>query len=239
MLKFSQDGYGVSHQQVDYWLNNRSDIASLYKSERHFFTKIIGKVGSVLDIGCAAGGSCLFSRELSPSVQYTGVDINQALINAAKLRFQNLKDTNFIQFDGYHLPFPNRAFDFIFSFGVFHHLPAWKEMAMEAIRVSRKYVLFDLRIWSKESLVNSEKSFQKISLNETWDGKTIIQYNIQSFNELFLFAKEMNESGINVKIFGYYGKPTELAVTPATELLMCAVLLELNAENPTLEFEIE
>ncbi len=237
-MKFSQDGYGVSNQQIDYWLNNRSDIASLYKSEKHFFTEIILKVDSVLDIGCAAGGSCLFSRELSPKIKYTGVDINKALIDAAKLRFQNLKDTTFIQFDGSNLPFQDQSFDFIFSFGVFHHLPNWKEMAIEAIRVSKKYVLFDLRIWSKESLVNSEKSFQKISLNETWDGKTIIQYNIQSYNELFLFAKEMCENGISVKLFGYYGKPTELAVTPATELLMCAVLLEVNSQNPTLEFEI-
>lgn len=239
-MEFNQSGYGSSTNGTEYWSTHRSKISDLYKSEQHFFNPTISKVGSVLDLGCAAGGSLCFTRELNPTIEYTGLDISEELITIAKARFHNEKDAKFVHFDGDILPVESNSVEFLFSFGVFHHLNDWKKMAHEVLRVSSKFVLFDLRLWSKESLVGSPLSYQKIALGEAeWDGKTIIQYNIQSFNEVFDFCSSLKEQSISSGLYGYYAKPTEFAVTPAKKVLMLAVLLEKNSSHPTIEMHIE
>ncbi len=239
-MEFNQTGYGSSINGIEYWSTHRSKISDLYKSEQHFFNPTIVKVKSAMDLGCAAGGSLCFSRELNPEVKYTGIDISADLIAIAKKRFSNEKDANFHHFGGESLPVQDNSVDFIFSFGVFHHLNDWKKMANEVLRASSKYVLFDLRLWAQESLVSSPTSYQKIALGEEeWDGKTIIQYNIQSFDEVLAFVSDLKERSISSKLYGYYAKPTQFAVTPAEKVLMLAVLLEKNSPHPSVEFIIE
>lgn len=238
-MEFCKTGYGSSEEALEYWSTHRSKISELYRSEQHFFAKILPTVGSVLDLGCAAGGSLLFSRELNPNVKYTGLDISQELISVAKKRFQSEKFVEFMYFDGEALPKDSSSVDLCFSFGVFHHLANWQVMAEEFLRVSSKYVLFDLRLWDQPSLINDKNSFQKIALGGEWDGKTVVPYNIQSFNEVFEYCSNLKEHYISTKLFGYYAKPTPLAVTPAQKVLMLAVLLEKNVKNPTIELLVD
>lgn len=239
-MEFNQSGYGATKAGTDYWSTHRSKISDLYKSEQHFFNQTIAKVKSVLDVGCAAGGSLCFARELNQDVHYFGADVSSELIEIAKARFQSEKNANFFHYNGENLPLKNNQVDFAFSFGVFHHLSDWKKTARELLRVSNEYVLFDLRLWPFDSLVGSPKSFQKIALGESeWDGKTVIQYNVLSFNEVFAFFEELKKESISTKLYGYYTKPTHFAVTPAKEVLMLAVLLEKNQKNPTLEVLFE
>lgn len=238
-MEFNQNGYGASPDEVEYWSTHRSKISDLYKSEKHFFTSTIPKAESVLDIGCAAGGSLLFSRELKPNLSYYGIDISQELINIAKKRFQSERDVQFKHFNGEHIPVEDNSIDLVFSFGVFHHLGDWKKMALEALRVSKQFVLFDIRVWDQDSLVGSANSYQKIALSGKWDGKTIIQYNIQSFNEIFNFLNFLKANSISSRLFGYYAPPTELAITPAKKVLMLAVLLEKNQSNASIELRID
>ena len=55
-MQIKKDGYGRDHESVGYWLNHRSSIGELYKSELHFFEYAMRQSKRVLDIGCAAGG---------------------------------------------------------------------------------------------------------------------------------------------------------------------------------------
>lgn len=239
-MEFNQSGYGSSANGTEYWSTHRSKISDLYKSEQHFFIPTMSKVKSVLDLGCAAGGGLRFTRELNPTVEYTGLDISEELIAIAEKRFSNESNARFINFDGINLPVESNSVEFLFSFGVFHHLTDWKKMTHETLRVSSRFVLFDLRLWSNESLTGSPISYQKIALGEEdWDGKTVIQYNIQSFNELFAFLTSLKEKFISSRLYGYYTKPTHFATTPAKEVLMLAVLLEKNTFTPRIEIMIE
>lgn len=239
-MEFNQSGYGASAGGAEYWSAHRSKVSDLYKSEQHFFKLIAPKVKSVLDIGCAAGGSLSFSRELNPGVSYTGVDISEELIHIAKKRFEQESNAKFIHFNGENLPLSQDAVDFSFSFGVFHHLNDWKKMTHEVLRVSKKFVLFDLRLWEEDSLIGSPDSYQKIALGEEeWDGKTIIQYNIQSYNEVFTFLSQLKDQSISSHLYGYYAKPTIFAVTPAKKVLMLAVLLEKNTSHPEIRMKLE
>lgn len=239
-MKFNQSGYGASKAGTDYWSTHRSKISDLYKSEQYFFNEKITKVKSALDIGCAAGGSLCFARELNPTIEYFGADISEELIEIAKSRFSQEKNVNFLHYDGENIPLMNNHVEFTFSFGVFHHLNDWKKTARELLRVSSDCVLFDLRLWPFESLVGDPKSYQKIALGESeWDGKTVIQYNLISFNEAFRFFEELKKESISVRLYGYNTKPTQFAVTPANEVLMLAVLLEKNQEKAKLELLLD
>lgn len=238
-MEFSKTGYGLTNEAQEYWSTHRSKISDLYRSEKHFFVKVLPEIRSVLDLGCAAGGSLLFSRELNPTVGYTGVDISPELVLAAQNRFKTESNVEFLSYDGTKIPKVDSSVDFCFSFGVFHHLPDWKWMAGEFLRVSSRYSLFDLRVWEESSLINDRNSFQKIALGEEWDGKTVVPYNIQSFNEVFNFCSNLLVNKVSTKLFGYYSRPTSLAITPAEKVLMLAVLFEKNVEKPTIELLIE
>ena len=239
-MKIKKDGYGKDMASVDYWLLNRNKLSDLYRSESYFFTKIVKSCHNILDIGCAAGGGALFSRELNKRLEYIGIDVSKNLISAAAKHFATLPDTKFLLFDGEKIPMQNISIDLVFSFGVFHHLNHWKEMLFEALRVSRKYVLFDMRVWDHDSIVGDDRSYQKLGLGEfEWDGESVIPYNIISFNEISALVNKLNLSGISCKAFGYYQAPTYLAQTLTDRVLMLSILLEKSAEKPTFELLIE
>ena len=235
-MKVKIDGYGKDKESIDYWLNNRKKLSDLYRSEAHFFQNVIMSCTSVLDIGCAAGGSALFTREAKIDINYVGIDVSKELVQAATNNFSKMPKTIFMYYDGKNIPLQSNSIDFVFSFGVFHHLDHWRDILSEALRVSSKYVLFDLRLWSQESMVGDMRSYQKLALGGSWDGESILPYNIISFNEFGLLARDMNQLKISCKAFGYYQKPTSLAVTPAKEILMLSILLEKDVDYPTFEF---
>lgn len=238
-MQIKEDGYGQTAEAVEYWINHRSKISDLYDSEKHFFVESAKNASSLLDIGCAAGGSALFSRELNANAKYIGIDISSEMITSATARLKHLPNTDFLHFDGYKIPLKNNEVDFSFSFGVFHHLNHWKEMVQEILRVSKNEALFDIRLWENATLIDSSVSYQKLALDGEWDQVSIIPYNIISLTDFYLLAKELKAMGISTKAYGYYQKPTYLAVTPAKEVLMLSVLLIKNQANPKIEFEIK
>jgi hypothetical protein len=79
-------------------------------------------------------------------------------------------------------------------------------------------------------------SYQKIALAGEWDKKSVIPYNLVSFNELFGFFKYLKNDGLDISVFGYWGKPTDLAVTPANEVFMTSILIEKNNAQPEIRF---
>ncbi len=237
-MRIKEAGYGQTDSAVEYWINNRCRVADLYPSERHFFVPAMKTAAKVLDIGCAAGGSAFFCRELRPQVQYIGLDNSAELIQAARQQTQNMTGVEFHQYDGYKIPFEDGQIDFCFSFGVFHHLNHWHEMMVEAVRVSSDKILFDIRMWDQETLIDSKISYQKLALGSDWDQESIIPYNLISRKEVEDLAQNLNKKGIDVKCYGYKRPPTELAVTPAREVYMLSVLLQKNSRKPKFEMQI-
>lgn len=90
----------------------------------------------------------------------------------------HLPNTKFIHFDGELIPMTNSSFDLFFSFGVFHHLDNWQKMLLDALKVSKRFILFDIRVCREKSIVAKENSFQKLALGGSWQGNSIISYNI-------------------------------------------------------------
>jgi SAM-dependent methyltransferase len=231
--------YGKNTEEVNFWVNSRHKIEDLYKSERFFFEKIAKEVKTTLDYGCAAGSSYFILKEINPSSSYIGVDISPALIEKAKKRFVDYQNVDFIHLEKENIPLDKNAVEFSFSFGVMHHVKDWKKTARELLRVSEKYVLFDVRLWTNESVINSEKSVQKICLGGDWDGVNVAPYNIFSFNDFIEFATELKKEGVSVCCYGYPGGVTKDAITFADEVCMVAVLLEKSSNEPKINILIE
>lgn len=88
----------------------------------------------ILDFGC---GDLTFANELkkkNKDLDIIGVDI---------IEFPDrVKNIKFIKYDGYRLPFKDKAFDTAISFYVFHHCPSVEKALIECMRVAKKRVIF-------------------------------------------------------------------------------------------------
>lgn len=81
-----------------------------------------GKLG--LDVGCGAGRHAMQASQRGAEI--VAVDLSQA-VDAARHNNHANKMVHIIQADIYNLPFKPGIFDFIYSLGVLHHLPAPEE----------------------------------------------------------------------------------------------------------------
>ena len=77
-----------------------------------------GKVG--LEAGC--GGGTDLARIASGNARLIGVDLSEGVETAARVT-RHLPNVRVVQADIHQLPFKPSSFDFIYSFGVLHHLP--------------------------------------------------------------------------------------------------------------------
>jgi len=111
----TQSRFGYEWIQFDdYACDNFSEF--IKPLSEGFFS---GKLG--LDVGCGAGRHIKGASQLGAEV--IGVDLSQA-VDAAYQNNVTSNNVHIVQADAYHLPFKSETFDFIYSLGVLHHMPA-------------------------------------------------------------------------------------------------------------------
>ncbi len=91
----------------------------------------------VLEVGVGMGADYL--QWLKAGAQATGVDISRESIERARLRCElaGYRDADLRLADAENLPFPDRNFDVVYSYGVMHHSPNTPQCIQEALRVLR------------------------------------------------------------------------------------------------------
>lgn len=228
--------YGLNKNSVDYWETHRNKISDLYYSEEYFFIPTVKKIKSVLDLGCAAGGFASIVRAIKDNVSYLGLDVSDFLIERAKLLHPN---ASFMLYNGYLLPDVLTDYDLVFSFGVLHHVPDWRQLVSQMLQYSNKYVLFDLRLTLDATINDINISYQKMQFNQEWDGHTVVPYVVNNIKEVIEGLLSLKCSNDTVNVFGYQLPPTELAVTTYRKVLMTSILIEKNSESPGLVCNIK
>lgn len=90
--------------------------------------------GRLLDAGCGKGIDTLRLAERSGRL-VVGVDISTAGVAQARSRTRHLPNAHIVRADLERLPLQGEQFDFVYSYGVLHHLPHPDAALAELVRV--------------------------------------------------------------------------------------------------------
>jgi len=94
-----------------------------------------GSIG--LDLGCGCGWDIFVMAKENPSVRIIGIDISDGVYNALKL-CREFNNVNILKASTTDLPLKREFYDFVYSFGVLHHVPDYKRGLLEVNRVLKK-----------------------------------------------------------------------------------------------------
>lgn len=145
------DTPGIAHEVHRLWQN---DPESLYRiTMSYHISKFLRKGDTYLDVGCGSGFFYKWFRKFS-DVDYTGVDTSEEMLAIARMAHPGVK---FLKGDGYHLDFPDNAFEIVACVDVMQHVPDIVTMIRELKRVARRAIIFTLRIVDK-----TEKGWEDI-----------------------------------------------------------------------------
>ena len=124
----------------------------------------------VLEIGCGLG--FMASLWASNGANLTAVDLNPVSIAQTKLRFkQNDLNCKIILADARNLPFSNKSFDYVYSWGVLHHSTKLQDSFKEIARClkgggeigvmlyNRRSILYGYEILYREGFLNLESRY--------------------------------------------------------------------------------
>jgi ubiquinone/menaquinone biosynthesis C-methylase UbiE len=192
-----------SKKIVSYFYNNRSTFNSLYKGEKYLISKYVKKNDTVLDIGCAQGGLFKILKKKFSNIDYTGLDFNKEMINLAK---KKIDKKNFFLFKGKnYYSFFKKRFDVVIIFGILHLNTNWKSILINAYKVAKKKVLFDLRFASNQN--SNLKNY--LSLNfDNRSKKFSIPYLLVEKKETIKFFKDKFRNS-TIDNYSYTGKPSK------------------------------
>lgn len=104
-------------------------------SDKFYVESIISSenINTVIDLGCGAGNSVDFFREVKPGIKWIGVDIELS----PEVNTRKREDAEFMSFDGVHLPFNDGEVDMIYCHQVLEHVHSPNELLKEINRVLR------------------------------------------------------------------------------------------------------
>ncbi len=195
-----------------------------YESERWVFERIIaqGGFGHVLDVGCAAGGLGAALAERDALLSYSGVDINDEAIAAAR-RLRSAQPSRFFCGDVIELgDFGRPAFDTVFSLSC----ADWNvetrrilERCWSLVAAGGRFVL-SLRLSPGRSLLDAAESYQYLAFDEAATGaEERAPYVVFNAADALRTLVGLVPAPAHVLGYGYWGTPSPSARTPVERLV--------------------
>lgn len=227
-----QRAWSIS-DSISFFSNNRHSADKLYPSERIFLPTVVNKVNTVLDVGCACGGFSSIMRSFNESIQYFGIDIVSEMIEQARNLYPR---EQFAVAAGHALPFPPQVFDLVHCSGAIHLNSAYEIMIAEMWRVSRDYLLFDLRLTEGASFSGEFKVSQESNGCE----EKMLPYHVVNIEETRGFIEALPEPPERVELCAYYHPPSaNSSFDPDTQILMGFLLMHRHAETTGWDISID
>lgn len=219
-IKYLSDEIGAFYSQ------NRIAWDQFYPSEKYIFEKVFSTthddIKTVLDVGCACGGLGLALNERFQIKDYTGIDINASAIEQALLMKNEFPfDSSFLCADILNSDeFLNeRKFDLVTSLSC-------ADWNCETIKILEKcwyhtanngYFIFSFRITNEKSIRGLEDGFQFVHFDDVTTLKGTEEkapYVVTNIHEVFQIVNSFIPLPSNLMAYGYWGKPSSLAVIP-------------------------
>jgi SAM-dependent methyltransferase len=220
---------------VDFYVSDRSRAAELYPSEAAMLRPVAPLVRSVLDIGCATGGFADAFAELNPAIEYVGVDTSSAMIARAREtrragRFETVTGSS-------PLPFGDGSVDLVFSTGVLVHNPDYVEMIADMLRVSRRYVMLDMRLVNEPYSFDIGHSFMVVGdrfagCRPEQAAASRVPYVVANTADLFRTLTALPKVR-GVACHGYWGKANSAVTLPTdANAVMFTGILIVKGDGP-------
>lgn len=123
--------FGGRDQDEESFLQTAADVLRLLEGELKRLPQSASR-GSALEIGCGPG------RLMKPLSRYFreihGVDVSDEMIRLARQRLRDFPNAHVYATSGASLAqFPDEAFDFVYSYAVFQHIPS-RDVVLEYMR---------------------------------------------------------------------------------------------------------
>lgn len=215
----------ASNEIINFYLTSRNNEDDLYASEMKILPPVIKKSSSVLDIGCAAGGFSQIVKTIKPNVQYTGVDQSQTMIAAAKNSFPG---NHFFHCCGEDLYKIEQVFDASFCLGVLHMTKNWKQILEEAWKLSRRDMVFDVRMVENEGVCDPNTSYQYITFNEKHDNNFVAPYVIVGLEDIKNIIISLKPQIRSLNAYGYWHETSPSTISPYKNVCMSVFHLSKN-----------
>lgn len=162
------------------------------------------KQGSVLDIGCGLGHFCQYLRKFGWEGSYTGVDISQDIITAAKRR---LPEDNFICTDILTEEF-NKQYDYVFCGATIQHRPKYsnpeeylKQMVRKMFSLTKVALAFDI-FSARVDYMDKEKLYMEpaslLNFCYTLSGRVVLRNDARPYEIMIYLYKEASKGEFNI-----------------------------------------
>lgn len=223
----SQNIHYDSDNISEFYRQNRLSWDQFYPSEKNVLEYINpNEKFSVLDIGCGCGGLGIALKERFKIINYTGIEINKLASETAKLLNKN---GNFICADFLDISSKLGNFNLVCSLSCIDWNIEFESMLKNAwsLVTHQGYLLISLRLTKEYTLININKSYQYINYEGQKKGEKA-PYCVLEVNDWISNIKDLYDLE-SVYGYGYYGKPSDSAVTPFNEI--CFAVFALKKSN--------
>ena len=212
--------WSLHPELVAFYESHRNRPEDLYPSEARFLPWLAERAGSVLDVGCAAGGFRTIWQAFAPSIGYEGIDVSPTLVEAARRLHPGVTFRQGDVLDGIDLP--DGHADVVQALGWLHWVRETERALAELWRLARRWLFFDVRLSpdAGTALVGS----QKLELVGQWDGSTTVPYVVVPWPRLAETLVSLEPAVI--RGYGYLGRPAESAEDVPSDVCFATFVLE-------------
>lgn len=144
-----RDSDKALHAQRQYYTNTAAQYDAMHAHEAgddygnlKFICALLGMLGAqtVLDVGAGTGRGIRHLLDAIPNLTVRGIEPVPALIEQA-VQKNGIPEGVIVHGFGEALPFGNKSFDIVCSFGILHHVPKPDAVVLEMLRVARMAVI--------------------------------------------------------------------------------------------------
>lgn len=221
----------ISPKIADYHANFRIKWEEFYESEKIIIQGLgIKSRDSILDIGCGCGGLGLVLKEKFGTTNYTGIEISELAAHKAEVMNPSASIIcgDFLEISQSDIS--EKVFDIVFSLSCFDWNTQFDEMLLLAWNhvAQGGSLIASFRIVAVEGCDDMKRSYQYIN----FDGELIEEkasYVVLNAKELFAKLEAFSPSSITA--YGYFGIPSETAITPYEEICFTTVSVTKRSVN--------
>lgn len=228
---------------VEFFSSNRQRWEEFYLSERWVIEKINSQrrtLGDVLDVGCACGGLGRVLTDKFALNSYTGVDVNEHVINWARKNQKLRVPLTFIAGDILEQKL-EKAYDIVFSLSCADwNIETERIVSCCWDRVKPGgYFVVSLRLTEKEGVNDIKKSYQRIDFSGREAHPEIANYVVFNFKDALAMFKALNPYPQLIGSYGYWGNPSPTAVTLYDRLLFAVFYIKKRQDKSNQEIKHE